>query len=106
MNRTSTVIIGIYIYFMHHPNSDFFTSEFCGALSSIVRTDDLPIGLEFFPEKRGQKPGCFPSKVSKLVMPPTATSRLPSSKVTFCALNIARQMLTNTSDTDVKSDTF
>jgi len=45
----------------------------------------LPVSLESFPEK---------------------TSRLPSSKLTYCVLNIVRQMLANTSDIAVKSNTF
>jgi len=62
-------------------NAILLTSEVCGALSSIVRTtvknvfqlfrwknakgNGLPVGLESFPEKRGQKSGCFSSKVSR-----------------------------------------
>jgi len=66
-----------------------------------AKGNGLPVDVEFFPEKRTQKPVCFFSNVSKLLMP-SAASRLLSSKLTFCVLKIARQMLANTSDTAVK----
>jgi len=34
-----------------------------------AKGNNLPMGLESFHEKRGQKPGYFLSKVSKLLMP-------------------------------------
>jgi len=31
-----------------------------------AKGNSIPVGVECFPEKRGEKPGCFHSKVSKL----------------------------------------
>jgi len=61
----------------------------------------LHVGLESFPEKKGQQLACCPSKLSKLVMP--QQQRL--GYTVQCVLQIACQMLANTSDTAIKCDT-